>query len=100
MSGASAKLIGFFAPATLSVYLIHVHPFVFEYLLKDAFVSFANMNAVVSVIVIFIATLAIFVICSLLDLLRIQAFKFIRIGKLCEFIENKLTNIYSKVFKA
>lgn len=94
-----AKLITFFAPATLGVFLIHAHPHVYRYILKDAFVSFVKMPTMLSFLSICGVTAVIFVICSLLDLLRIKIFKFVKIGKLSESIEGKITNIYSKIFK-
>jgi surface polysaccharide O-acyltransferase-like enzyme len=96
--GFGAKLIAFFSPATLGIYLIHVQPLVFEYILKDAFAPFVNKHFAIMIAYIFIAVLAIFISCSIIELLRIGLFKLLKVGKLCEIIENKLNGLYLKVF--
>lgn len=96
---SSKKVIGFFSPTTLSVYLIHVHPVVFVYIIKDAFVSFASKPLALMPLYILAATLVIFLLCSAIDLVRIQFFKLIKMDRLCEIIGSKITRIYQKVFR-
>jgi len=93
------KVVHLFAPATLGVYLIHVHPFVFDYIMKDAFDAFAHKPTVIVVLCVLTATLSIFLLCSAIDLIRIQFFKLIRINKFCEIIDGKISKLYLKVFK-
>ena len=99
LSGAVSKVILFLSPVTLSVYLIHVHPLIFYNVIKSAFASFASKSPVVMVLCVIAATLAIFVICAAIDLIRIQFFKLIRVNKLCEFTDKKIRLLYGKVFK-
>lgn len=99
ISHVSKRAIKFFSPTTLGVYLIHVHPLVFQYIMEDAFISFSYKPLIVMVVCVFTATLAIFLLCSVIDLIRIQFFKLIKINKLCEFIDNKVTRLCLKVFK-
>ena len=99
INGYSKKVIGFFAPATLGVYLIHVHPFVFQYIIKDAFIVLAQKPIIIMVAGILIATLLIFLICSVIDLIRIQFFKLIKLGKLCEIIDNKVAGLCQRFLK-
>lgn len=99
IGNAASKVIIFLSPVSLSVYLIHVHPLVFENILGSAFSSFASKSPVVMVICVIAATLAIFVICAAIDLLRIQLFKLIRVNKLCEFTDKKINKLYGKFFK-
>ncbi len=94
-----AKLISFFAPVTLGVYLIHVQPLVFHMIMKDAFVSFIDKPIAVMTIFVFITALAIFVSCSMIELLRIQLFKLLRVGKLCELIDHRINYYYLKLFE-
>lgn len=99
LSGAVSKVILFLSPVTLSVYLIHVHPLIFYNVIKSAFASFASKSPVVMALCVIAATLAIFVICAAIDLIRIQLFKLIRVNKLCEFADKKIRLLYGKVFK-
>ena len=99
INGACQKIIAIFAPTTLGVYLIHVHPLVFRFVIKNAFVSFTNKPVILMVALILISVLAIFVLCAVIDLLRIQLFKLVKVGKLSEAIDNKITSTYSCIFK-
>ena len=93
------KVVLFFAPATFGVYLIHVHPLVFQFVIKDAFVGFADKMLVLMPACVLAAAVAIFLLCSVIDLARIQFFKLIRIDRLCEIIENKVRKCWSRIFK-
>ena len=99
ISNSFQKVILFFAPATLGVYLIHVHPLVFQYILKGAFADFANKTFVVMPLYVLAATFVIFLLCSAIDLVRIRVFKLIKVDCLCEIIDDKVTSIGLKVFK-
>lgn len=94
-----SKLIGFVSPATLGIYLIHVHPLVFKFLIKDAFVSFATKSPIIMILCVAAASLSIFVLCTIIELLRIQIFKLLKVSKLSEFIARKINDFYLKVFK-
>ena len=59
---AAAKFICFVSPAALGVYLIHVHPLVFQFLIKDAFVSFATKSPIVMILFVVVTSLSIFVL--------------------------------------
>ncbi len=99
ISNFSKKVISFFYPATLGVYLIHVQPLIFRYIMKDAFISFADKSLIVMIVGVITVALAIFLLCSVIDLIRIQFFKLLRVDRLCVFIDNKITGLYLKVFK-
>ena len=91
------KAIMLLAPATLGVYLIHVHPLVFEYILKDAFVSFAHTSGLLMIVCTLAVTLIIFLLCAVIDLLRIQLFKLLRVAQLCESVNRYVVRLFSKV---
>ena len=91
------KAIMLLAPATLGVYLIHVHPLVFEYILKDAFVSFAHTSGLLMIVYTLAVTLIIFLLCAVIDLLRIQLFKLLRVAQLCESVNRYVARLFSKV---
>ena len=99
IGAAAEKVIAFLSPAALGVYLIHVHPLVFEGILKNAFVGFAEKSLVLMLACALLATLAIFVICTAIELLRIQLFKLIKVKVWSEKIENKLSSMYLRIFE-
>lgn len=99
INNTASKLIGFVSPAALGVYLIHVHPLVFEFCIKDAFVSFATKSPIAMILCVIVASLAIFVLCTIIELLRIQIFKAVKVSKLSEFVARKISIFYMRVFE-
>lgn len=85
------KAITFVAPLAFSVYLIHTHPLVFSYMLKDKFAFLATENPLLMVLYIFLAIIAIFVVCAFIDYLRVCLFKLLRIRQLLIWLETKAT---------
>ncbi len=92
-----AKVINVFSPTTLGVYLIHVHPFVYNTVLKNAFVGFIEKPVMIMVLYVLLTALAIFLVCAIVELLRIQIFKLFRIGKLCEWIDRKINKPHKEL---
>lgn len=67
------KLINFFAPTTLGVYLIHTNRLVLDYLIgkiTNMFVLSVSGNILVKLIMLILLVLGIFLICSLIDQIR------------------------------
>ncbi len=95
----ASKLIFFISPVSLGVYLIHVHPLVFDFIMKDAFALLTHKSVLIMLLGILAATVLIFVVCAVIELIRIQLFKLVRINKLCEFADKKVNTIYLKVFE-
>ena len=89
-----SKLICFLSPAALGVYLIHVHPLVFGFIIKDAFVSFVQKPPMGMILYVLITTLSIYVVCTVIELLRIKFFELIKVYKFCEMIDSKVNDFY------
>jgi hypothetical protein len=85
-----AKIITFIAPLTFGIYLIHFHPIVKVAILSYLFRKDSN-NLPVKIVIILILFrgVKIFIICLIIDYLRHIIFTFIRIKKICIFIEKK-----------
>lgn len=98
INSTASKLISFVSPAALGVYLIHVHPLVFNHLIKNAFVSFATQSPMVMILLVIAASLSIFVLCTIIELLRIQVFKLLKVGKLSQWIARKMNDMYLRFF--
>lgn len=96
---AVKKLTKFIAPMTLGVYLIHVHPAVWNFVLPGLFAPLAAMNPAVMLLGVVASALAIFVVCAAVDWVRGQLFRLLGINKLAEIIGDKLTALAEKVFK-
>ena len=81
------KLIGFFAPASFSVYLIHEHPLIRESLIRNRFAFLADENVIIMAVCVIGIAVGIFVACALIDKLRIALFNVLRIKEFVSKID-------------
>ncbi len=92
----STKLIGIFAPAALGVYLIHTNSLVWNNWFSGFSSHFADQNCIVMILLTISSAIAIYAICTVIELFRIRLFKILKINKLCSFIEQKTINYINK----
>ena len=86
------KFINFITPAALGVYLMHTNPFVFDYVIGGIADFLNKENPVIIILGIIGISLAVFIICIVIDLLRIQLFKLIRTNALCKKLDEVFNN--------
>ena len=77
------QIIKSLSPAALGVYIIHVHPLVFENLINGFSVKFINYNCFLMGIKVIISAIIIFVLCILIELFRIKLFELFKVRKIC-----------------
>lgn len=94
------KFINYITPAALGVYLIHTHPLVFNKLMKDIAMPLVNYGTAAMIFGSVAMALAVFIICIVIDLLRIQLFRLIRINALCKSSTKCLTAKRGKLLKS
>lgn len=87
------KIVKIFSSTALSVYIIHCHPLIMEYIIKDFAIIFIQNNTVVLIILVLCIALLILIFLSVLDLLRIKLFMIFKIDVLCENIEKYFKNL-------
>ena len=85
---STAKFIRFFAPLSFSVYLIHDETLIRAKFITASFTDYASLNPVLMILSIIGTALAIWLICSLIDKIRLLIFDALRIKKLCVLTEN------------
>lgn len=85
-----AKVSAIFAPVSFGVYLIHLHPFVHDYVMLDVFVSLAKLPAWTMIPLSIGLTVGIFLLCSAIDYVRLGLFRLLRVKQLLVKLENKL----------
>lgn len=95
----SQKIISFFAPLSLGIYLIHSHPLVFRFVLEDLFLPYTKMSLGAMIGCVLLTTIVIYLLCATIEWLRIQLFKVVHMNELCGFLEKKITCLYAKIFK-
>ena len=84
----SAKLIGFFAPASFGVYLIHVHPLVFDNILLGRFMYISSFHPLAIVPITILTAVLFFAALAAIDYIRILLFRLLRVNKLSESLVN------------
>ena len=88
---ALTAAVRFLAPLSFSVYIIHTHPLIWECVLKGAFKKYSAYGPLQVIPAVLMTALAIFLLCSLVDLVRRKLFDLLRIRKMCVLIESKLS---------
>lgn len=81
-------IIRIMAPASLGVYLIHVHPLVWDHVLCVFSDLFTNYNCIIMVLLVFGASAVIYLVCTFIDLLRINLFQLLKVKSLCARLDN------------
>lgn len=72
-------VIRFASPLAFSVYLIQNQPLIWKHLFHQAFSGFAALSPLPFLLVCVATPLAIYLVCSAIDFLRLQLFKFLRL---------------------
>lgn len=91
----AARLLG---PVTLGVYLIHVHPCVWNFVLGGLFAPLGKLNFLLIIPAAIGCAVGIFVVCAAVDWLRGKLFDILRINKLADVLGDKLTALAERIF--
>lgn len=89
------KIVSFFAPVSFSVYLIHDNSLIRNNIIAKHFSILASLSPIEMMLHIFVVVLTIFVVCSLIDHIRILIFKLFRVKEIvnkvaeCKICKNK-----------
>ena len=83
------KGVGWLAPLSFGVYLIHLHPFVRNNLLMDAFAELVRYPAVTMIPLGLGLTAAIYLVCSAIDLVRHHLFRWLKLKERLRKLEEK-----------
>ena len=93
-SKALRKGIAVLSPAALGVYIIHVHPLVWNYVLRDC-LTFAAAYPVWRMLLWVVAlAFGIYLICSLIDVVRIRLFQAVGVPVLCRKLDGWIAGIH------
>lgn len=89
-----SNIIKVFAPGALSVYIIHVFYLIWENIFRDSFAFISNFPYILFVIGIILSAVAVFLICSSIDLLRQLLFDALKLKDRLYKFERKI--LYKK----
>ena len=86
----SIKIIKFLSPLAFSVYLINVNPLIWNHYMSQRFVGYASKPWYIEAIAVIVTAFVIYIICSLIDVVREYIFKVLKIKKHIEKIEMRI----------
>lgn len=89
-SGKLVSFIKFFAPATFGVYLVHLHPLVVKFAMRDFAENFVNQSPLVFPFAILGVSLLIFFGSILIEKVRIWLFKTLQVSQMTTKIDDWL----------
>lgn len=92
------KVISVLAPLSFGVYIIHVHPLIYHNLISGHFTPLATLRTRYFVIALPLCVLGLYIVCTLIEVVRSFLFKKLGINLLCEKLEKLLLFIEDKVY--
>ena len=84
------RIVTFFSPLAFSVYLIHTNPLIWEYIFKDSFIWISRLPIYYMVPTVLGVSLAIFIICSAIDLVRHYLFSLLKLKPRLDYLEKRI----------
>lgn len=84
------------SPLAFSVYIIHVNQFVWSNLLGARFVSIAEESSIALCIEVLAVSFGIYILCSLLDVIRVGVFRLFKVNDRCRFLTERFVNKVSE----
>lgn len=84
------KIIKLLSPTALGVYIIHVHPLVFNNLINGFAIKFINNNCFIMILKVIISAIIIYTICIIIELFRIKLFKILKVRQICSKMDELL----------
>lgn len=87
------KIITYATSLSFSIYLIHVHPIVFNFVLNNRFSNFAFLNPFFLILKVIFIAFVIFIICMIIDSFRYCIFYFLKINCIPKLLYKKHSKI-------
>lgn len=87
------KLIALLAPAALGVYVIHVHPLIWNNLICGCAADFAALPPVLLVLCVVGLAFGIYLSCSLIDVVRGQLFRALKVSQRCRKLDGLVARL-------
>lgn len=99
VDGFAQKIIKFLSPMTLGVFLIHTSPIIYRKVLLNCLAPFTSETFFILLGIVVLSVLIIYVVCSLIDFLRILLFKCLRVSRVLTFVQSKIEKLVNKILK-
>ncbi len=86
------RIIVFFSVSSFAVYIIHCHYLVYDYYILDIMKFCVERNVIIIILYFTLFCIVIYLVCSIIDFLRIKIFKIFKIDCLVNKIGERLNN--------
>lgn len=97
------SIVNNISPLSFSVYLIHTHPLIFNFVLGGCFVSFCASSPFMLLFKVMCTAIVIFAFCLFIDFIRKKLFDYMHLDDKVElvisFIGNRVRYVYDKKMK-
>lgn len=93
-----AKILTIASSATFGVYVIHLHPCIWEKI-GGAFTFILDFNIFLEPFIVLLVAFILLIILLIIDIIRFKIFKLLRVEKLCLKIDKLLCKVLNKVSK-
>lgn len=90
------KIVSFLSGISFSVYLVHFHRSFSNVLINNLYIHFVYMPAYQMVFMVLFTALIIYVVCTLIDIVRYYLFKILRVEKLSCWLDEKIVSLLTK----
>jgi surface polysaccharide O-acyltransferase-like enzyme len=87
------RFIRFFAPLSFGVYLLHEEHLIRDNFIREKFYWYAEFNPIVLIIAVVLTAIAVWLIGSFADRIRLLIFDILKIRKICIWIEVKIRSV-------
>lgn len=87
------NLVRWLSPAALGVYLVHTHPLVWYYGMKNIAATFAARRSDQMALSVIGLALAIYAVCSVIELLRLKLFSLLRVQERLKAMDERLSRM-------
>lgn len=96
VSDSFKKIISFLSGISFSVYLVHFHRAFSNVMINNLYTHFIYMPAYQMVFMVLFTALIIYVVCTLIDIVRYYLFKILRVEKLSCWLDEKIVSLLTK----
>lgn len=87
------------AATTFGIYVIHLQSYIFYHYIGGCTADFADDPVALIPVKVLTLAVVVFVVCSLIDFLRKQLFRLLRLHRLSEFIENRVQKLTDRLIR-
>lgn len=87
------NIFGKLGKYSLSVIIIHGHRLIYDYLINNKMLFIKKYNIIVGFLIIILTAISIYILCVIIEIIKIKVYKILRIDRLIEKIGNKLNQV-------